>query len=1250
MDFYRENGVSPGGDLFVVGGRAVERAGEHAALLLRIGDEDGPLVDVVVVVLPPGSGEAERDAVARGWRERQAWARADLGDDGARDELPRVVRLVVARSLEVEAVAEVVSRGRSRVAFVVPGAARYRTPMPLPDVVEATEDVWAPQLSRLAEIAVSAAHAVGAYVTLEADEWWPERESNRALLLGVDHCGVASAPLDRTRLADLRRDSLAWRGMAEAGDVAAARSAIKAAPNLSAGHRLFERMQVLEAGGRPDEVIEAFASERDVIDALSAEMRVAFAEVALSVGLEDVAGGLLRDALVGLQTVEAMQTALRTATGLDDGSLEAAVEAMLRERFPRSALLLRRDAERLVREGRHADAAAMLEGAVETELLGEAAFQRWLAERLGAGPGEADPFMTEARSRWPGRESWALRALAGAHERAGGRGSALDLLLAGPDGEGATDRASLLAALATIRRGVLARDPSFDAAAAVAVVEAGALWLARHPGDGPVRLRLVDLLSPAVLGATTALAVVSSVVTSFGTRHVRLVPHVPVAERARACELDLLVPLMRSTLGRSPERPTFALGRLYVDRGDLPASPEALVAGLVRLIEHAGEVFAGEDDERALGIALLLAVAIAPLGSEPDQDLVALRAAAGRLAQFGRAQRARDIAEHVLTVAGAEPRRIRLAWHAYADIYARAGMHVEALLGLAVALATGDEVDWEQIWHESYLGVRLMRDVGLLPVAEPMLARAREALGEVDPAGRFSHWLDTAELQLRLLGLERDGIDQPAADGLIERAASNLRKVVDVSEDPTPATSLLSSLIGAAREAGLEVRAEAVEALARGRSLLGAAAGALVAITADASPGAETLGAFAAGLETARHPDDVGYDLRHLAMGAERLLGGGLAGDPARAAWAIEAMADHGVRDADGGHGPRGMLSGPGGPAGLARDIAAAGVPVVMLGAGRNGLTRVLFESGRDEAVVECDDVFSPTAFAAWRDRYPRAYQDPERDTSHDFFTSTERLGVSRLPDRAVVVASTELQAFPPNLLQVERAMAGESRRLAAAPSLGWLAAAWRVPWPGDGRMAAWIPHPPMEERVTTLGVLAERLNEDFRRYGVETSFEAEPPLTLAGADLVVVAAHGGIGEDDRFFRVLEDDDHALMEPSALARALARAGIVVLFVCSGGRVDKHPAASATVGMVRRLLGNGCRAVVAPPWPLNTAVPPRWLPTFLDRWAGGAAVVDACFEANAAVRARCGYLPVDDLAMAVYGDPLAARPSPGSEGS
>jgi hypothetical protein len=112
-----------------------------------------------------------------------------------------------------------------------------------------------------------------------------------------------------------------------------------------------------------------------------------------------------------------------------------------------------------------------------------------------------------------------------------------------------------------------------------------------------------------------------------------------------------------------------------------------------------------------------------------------------------------------------------------------------------------------------------------------------------------------------------------------------------------------------------------------------------------------------------------------------------------------------------------------------------------------------------------------------------------------------------------------------------------------------------------------------------------------------------------------------------------------------LSGALANVGAVVLFVCSGGRVDEHPGASTTVGLVKQLLDRGCHAVIAPPWPLDASVPPRWLPTFLEFWTSGAPVIDACFEANEAVRQQLSDDPGKDLAMTVFGDPLLSRSPP-----
>jgi len=141
---------------------------------------------------------------------------------------------------------------------------------------------------------------------------------------------------------------------------------------------------------------------------------------------------------------------------------------------------------------------------------------------------------------------------------------------------------------------------------------------------------------------------------------------------------------------------------------------------------------------------------------------------------------------------------------------------------------------------------------------------------------------------------------------------------------------------------------------------------------------------------------------------------------------------------------------------------------------------------------------------------------------------------------------------------------------------------------------------------------------------------------------MAIVAAHGGLVEDARFFRAVMDDVALAIASSALSGALADIGVVVLFVCSGGRLDKHPGASTTVGLVKRLLDEGCGTVLASPWPVDVSVPPHWLPAFLAAWSSGTCVMDACFAANQAVRARLGDDPGKYFAMSVYGNPLAQR--------
>lgn len=1240
LGFYMEHGVSPGGDFFIIGNGSIERAGEHAGIHVAIGDENGPLVRRAIIVLPPGAGDAERERVERGYRR----AATRLLPPAERDQpvtlSPRIEFLQAALQ-DADTLVELVRReGGKSTTFIIPVAAAYRTPMPLPELVEAPEDMWVPQLVRLAELLIEIARENGSYVALDAGEFWPERESNQQALLGVEHCGVASAPLGRLAPLALFELTRRWRELAETGGLGEALAEIEATEDLSDDRKLYERMSAYRAAGNPQEVLALLAREEAAIRAAPAGIRLAFAELARTVDNDGFARDLLRGAISSITHVEVLQQALRVADMLDDLESAAILEAALKERFPRSRLLAEREAHRHLAANRRVEAATALAATGDANFEQEAAYQRWLAEKLESATFDFEAVILEAREVWRDRLDQSVRAVARAMEVSSRRADALDMLLAGPASDGELDETTLRAAMEMLERGVLTRDQECDNEMIAAVTGAAVRWLASHPTDGWTRMRLVRLLSPEILGGITGVAVIAKVAMDFGQRALQLRPSVPVDDRARACDLELLVPFFERTLQRFSKEPAIILGRMRLSKEDLPAPAEQVVAGLLRLIEHAGEQLSDRADEQMIENCLLVATAVAPLGNEPDADLVVLRAVAARFSLAGLNQRARDLAEQALTVAGSDPHRMRIAWYSFGDIYARAGNAIEGLIGLACALAADDSADWDQVWYENHLALRLFRDLGLFALTGPFLKSARKALRHAGIEASRSYWLDSIELQMRLAEMDRTNLDAEALTDLIERAARNVRQVLDGNDDAAPPTLMLASLVRIAKEAAIDVPEGAEETIIAGMERLGEASKALIDISADEVPLVETLVAVARRIDAARNTGDIGYDMRHLALGASRLLDSGLSEAPETAAYAIEALADHALR-LPSAAASRNFLHDAGTPAAAAGEIASQELAVVLLGRANNGLTRVVFAGESVSAAVETGEVFSNQAFAEWATKYPYAYQDPKRDTAQEFYVSTERLGLSGLPGRSVIVASADLLGFPPSLFQVDHQLAGYTHRLAMAPSLEWLAAARKAPAPGDHRITAWIPDAEPEEGLPALAILADRLKDSFEKHGVALTSGDGPPREMSRSGLAVIAAHGGVGEDKKFFRVITDDVDLALASSEFSGALSDINVVILFVCSGGRLDKHPGAHTTVGLAKQLLDRGCRAVVAPPWPLDTSIPPVWLPTFLDRWAEGVPVIDACFDANQAVREARGQRPVDDLAMTVFGDPLVS---------
>jgi hypothetical protein len=155
------------------------------------------------------------------------------------------------------------------------------------------------------------------------------------------------------------------------------------------------------------------------------------------------------------------------------------------------------------------------------------------------------------------------------------------------------------------------------------------------------------------------------------------------------------------------------------------------------------------------------------------------------------------------------------------------------------------------------------------------------------------------------------------------------------------------------------------------------------------------------------------------------------------------------------------------GPASAALALSRLGVAVVTLGTGAAGLVRVAASEGSLHGpFTESRAVFSEARLHEWATDYPYGYRQVQ--DVNEFYISTSGVGVSDIPDRAVVVASTEMQAYPPNLLNVADDLAGRSRRFASAPSLAWLKAAIEKPRKLDGRITAWIPGAAPEGELTS--------------------------------------------------------------------------------------------------------------------------------------------------------------------------------------
>lgn len=1241
-------------DIYCMGPPNLERMAEQVSVLLGMSHEEERPVEQVVIVRPPmEAGDAVDDEMLQAISAQIA---SDSGE-GATPELDRWlarrISIIRTASLGLDALMTALPPPAAKLAVIVASAGRYRA-MDLQVQIQPglgqPENIWCPHLTRLAERCVDVAKSRSYYVLIDAGEDPPFRPHNQALLQSVGDCGVITGSRPGSPDEMIADRAVTWLNSIRSGRVGAVIAEIDQLA-FSEQNKSRLKIQMLSHGGLHAAAMQMLLAELNGPAQLSAESAMAYALVARRAHDDEQVSRLVGFAAPRLVLEEHLETALRLAHEVGDQDVEAIIAERLAERYPQSTGLLE---HRLMQSRGAADyqLAANLLQARGGGREREEQFYRWLAARLAMQSVDYLGCVEALATNWGDLAGVGRIALARHAERAGAFDVGLYVLLSpGPDAARDASEVKFLIHLAEQRLLRRREDDEDLEEELAAVVMVGAAYLASTPNDPVVRTRLGRMLSVETSGSIGRVAAMFAILELM-EEEPELVPEPPSEEpEPEVDDLGAILPLVVDWFRAEP---LVSVGRMTFPAERLPAGFNPRIGSrLLAMVDQNGDTVATEHDVRGLLINVAMVAALAPHTSDPTLDLAVMKLAGVKLILANRRQQARDLIEGVLEIAETRPERRRAAWFAYADVYHRTGDTMEALLAMTCGLACRTPISAAQAWYEAIALVRLMRDLGATPFARQMIERARRRLAFMGQDERYASRLQTMSLMVEYNEFSVFGRgDRERLEALVAAMAKNCRLVLSEDDEVAPIATLLAQVVRMARAQAVSLPDGIEDLIEEAIGRVGGPLATKIRTFAAKAPDVVDLVQLSQDLEAARYSSDAGFDIAHLSILARRFLTTVDATTDARSvAFAIEILADQAaVR-----HDESGQSLAPAQPDALESPFAAAeqiardGLGVVLLGIDEDSrLVRVCVEAegARNSVEGEADDVFSNKSFREWSATFPYGYgsEEFEEDKGNMFLNSMRHIGVSALPpERSVMIMDTALQTLPPNLIKVGDEFASKDRPVALAPSLSWLSAARLRRHRAAGPARAWISTAAPGEVRATLAAMAERLDLVLREHGIPMDTQAEIPGDFAGAEMAIVGAHGGIHlPDGRYFNSVADEDELVAPARALARALADVKVVVLMVCSGGRLDASPGAHTTVGLAKQLLDQGCSTVIGSPWPLAWNVPVFWLPEFLDAWRLGTPIIDANFLANAAVRRNLRDTTDVGLAMSVYGDPLVQQ--------
>lgn len=1239
----------------IQGGSFREVIGKTVIYLMSVrqGQEGTCMFPNTTVILPPvGASKVDENSVHEALTAGIEALRGTSPDDNERAFLKKYVRVIHCATLEAADLAELVIRESDGRLVAIAYGSKYRdvaVSLPAPvglSGVRTAEDQWVPHVAGLCERCVAAVRRTGSYAFIHVDETPPQNQELEAMLVAIEDCyPVALRTQDDPEEVVVRRMPL-WVSWALGGKVDDAVKEIHSL-RLRESSRLHLLLQLMYRVGRHDESLALLQQLRPHLDEFTKSNVVQIARIASKCGDDIAVRQLLPRDLVGLDEEMWLEEGLEIATELEDDELIERYDAQLAALFPNSERLRENRDRRLLLNCREV---SVHRGHVFTT-AGFSAPHLEIQDAVTMPAPRYDELIEKA-ARW-GKEWQELAIICCAmHARTVDKN--LDAIEAGSlitstqrYGRQATQIVLSATRSLMLEGGVPQEEREYYRGPLMAVVR----FLAQHPEDKDVRASFSRLLSVEACGEL-GLPVIAVTMLDLASAGVPLAkgPNEPqgdsVSGDKKADAAATQAALMRC-MEWIAERGYAEFGVTVVPRELVGTYADQVIRLISQLMLHAGGIEGQDMELQTMSQMVLVASAVRSYATtERDEDLRLLRLLAGHHTLAGRFQHARNLAEQILAIGQDTEVRRRLAWFAYADVYQRCRNPIDALVGLACAFATDTLVEKADLWQEVYAVIRVLRDLGMTELASKFLPALKRLIADLGYDPETDPHIVLTELGLRVVKISR--LDALGVSTLIDDIVKACGRAKDKS-DVLPLAVLLGQVVRAADERSIAVPMEARRLLTALIGRVGARESELVEIASSLVPTTDQVVSMFNGVERAMFGGDAATDLTIVGMAARRLLiEPGVVADAGKAnTLAVELLADQ-------------TMTLFGSPPELTEDWALQyalslndeGLDVAFMALNTVGELSVTVVSKGEATTIEQPkhEKSFHRRMQVWLEKYPKAYGLIDAyHGNNEFFNTMEALNV-RLPEseRLLIVAEPLLQQLTANLVVVQPKDGGFARfygsqsAVGFVPALSWLLVTRARARTGKGAYRAWISADSGPDAACTLDIALARLSGTFEEFGFSVDTNRRLPRDMSDAGLVVVTAHGGLAQEGRYLHSIRDEESLVEPPSALAASLAGVELVILFVCSGGRIDKHPWGNRTVGLPRQLLDKGARAVIASPWPLDVKVTYTWLEPFMNAWNAGVTALQATKMANEVVAKRLGDIPKYSLAMSVYGDVLMTK--------